>query len=366
MATDYEVRLATADGTEFARISDFLSLVYRKKVNQPGLAEISVPGDHRILDDLEHRSQIEIWRRNRSLSLDWYCDFYGFYTDQERSRPQRSLFTMRCPGLIYLLRTRYVMWYSGTANRSTFDSVAAETIMKTLVDYNIGANATTGNGRIRNGTLTGMSVAADGGAGDAIGISCAWRNLLSALQAVAGIADADFDVIKTGANTFEFRYYADRRGEDRTSGSGAVAFSLEQGNMANPVYRYDRTDAVTDVVVAGQGRGPNREVAALSSSVTPDVELFVDARDIGIGETSLLLHRATERLREREGRQELDFDVLQTPGCAYGVHYCVDGVLGDLVQARYLDIEMDTKVVGVTVEIDKEGHETIDVDMETE
>jgi len=369
MATDYELRLAKADGTEFARISDFLALGYRKVANAAGLSTFTLRGDHRVIDDLEHRSQIEIWRRNRAQDLDWYCDFYGLYLDQERERPQRSLFTARCPGVVWLLGTRHVMWTSGYADRSTFSSTAAETIMKTLVDYNAAANATTGNGRIRDGTITGVSVEADGGNGNTLDWTCAWKNLLAELQDLAAVAGGDFDLIKTGDQAWEFRWYTDQRGTDRTSGSDAVTFSLYLGNMAEPVYRYDRIQERTVAVVAGQGRGPNRETVTRTGdaySAGNDVEMFVDARNIEIGETSQLQDRGDRKLDEQMARQVLDFDVLQTPACAYGVHYCASGVLGDLVTANYLGIETTQKIVGVTVEIDENGRESIDVDMETQ
>lgn len=369
MTTDYELRLQTADGTEFARISDFLGLGYRKVVNGAGLASFRVRGDHRVIDDLEHRSQIEIWRRNRALDVDWYCDFYGLYLDQERARPQQEFFTARCPSQVWLLGTRHVMWTSGYANRSTFTNVAAETIMKTLVDYNCSTNATTGNGRLRDGTITGISVEADGGNGNALDWSCAWANVLDELQDLAAVAGGDFDLIKTGAAAWEFRWYTDQRGTDRTSGSDFVAFSTAQGNMANPTYRYNRIDEATVALVAGQGRGPNRETAIRTSdaySASNDVEMFVDARDVEIEQTSKLEDRGDRKLDEQRAREVLDFDVLQIPSCAYGLHYCVDGVMGDLVTAYYAGIEVTQKIVAVTVRLSEDGSETITVDMETQ
>lgn len=355
---DYKMRIKSADGTLLAEVTDFLELAYVKKVNQPGLATAILDGDHAVVSLLEHKSQIEVWRRNLAHEIDWYCDFYGLFLDDDRKYTDHGLFTMRCPGQMWFLSTRIVAWYADTADRSAFTSEKAETIMKTLVSYNAGASATTGNGRIRTGTITGISVEADGANGNTLDWYCAWENLLETLQKLTRVAGGDFDLIKTGAQAWEFRWYTGQRGSDRST---TVIFALERGNMASPQCRRNRIDERTVAIVGGQGTAGDREVVTRTGddySASNDVEVFVQAN--ASGSTSALNATGDAKLDELRSRQTFTFDVLQTPSCLYGKHYCVDGALGDLATARYQDVEETVKIAMVTVSVKPTGEEVIE------
>lgn len=363
-AVQYKLRLKDASGALVAETVDFLSLAYTKRVNEPGLLEFLLTGDHPAASSLDHRYQVEVWRRLPRFGVDWYCDFYGLFLDQERFFTDQAYFVAHCPGQMTMLSWRYVMWSASTTDRSTFASKAAETILKTLVDYNVCSNATTGNGRERTGTITGVSIETDGGNGSTLDWSCAWKNLLLELQAIARVAGGDFDLIKTGGATWEFRWYTGQRGEDRSS---TVTFSLDHGNMANPHYRHNRITEKTVAVVAGQGQGDAREVVVRTGddyAADNDKETFVDARSYST--TSGLQAAGDARLDALRARKGLSFDVLQTPACLYGKHYCIDGGLGDLVLARYDTIETTQKIAGVTVTLTRDGAETIGVETETQ
>jgi len=309
---------------------------------------------------LEHNGQVIVYRRNPAMGLaTWTADFWGLFRAQKRSYSDHDLFEGRCPGILTMLGWRVVAWMAGTANRSNFQNAKAETVMKTLVSYNAGGNATTGNGRIRNGTITGISVQADGAGGNTISIDCAYTNLLETLQKLAPIAGGDFDLVKTGAQAWEFRWYAGQRGTDRTA---TLLFALERGNMAEPVYEYDRLDEATVAIVAGQGEGADRAVVVRTGpdyAAGNDIETFVDARNNTT--TDGLNASGDAKLQDARARQQFGYRVVQTPGCAYGVHYG----LGDLVKAQYGPVNVAQKIVGVTVSLDRDGAEKIDVEMQT-
>lgn len=359
MSAEYRLDVHTAAGVKLAEVTDYLGLGYTRQVNAPGLLTFTLPGDHRVVSQLEHNGQVIVYRRNPAMGLPWTADFWGLYRAQKRSYSDHDLFEARCPGILTMLSWRIVAWYAGTANRSSFSSVAAETIMKTLVSYNAGANATTGNGRIRNGTITGLSVQADGAGGNIVSIDCAWDNLLDVLQKVATIGGGDFDLVRTGAGAWEFRWYAGQRGTDRTA---TLLFALERGNMAEPEYEYDRLEERTVAVVGGQGEGSDRAVVIRTGpdySAANDIELFVDARNNST--TDGLNASGDAKLQKTCARQQFGYRVVQTPGCAYGVHYG----LGDLVRAQYGPVNVTQKIVGVTVSLDRDGSERIDVEMQT-
>lgn len=359
MATQYRLDILTAAGVKLAEVTDFLALSYQRRVNAPGLLSFTLPGDHPVLSDIEHNSQVIVYRRNPEMGLAaWTPDFYGLYRGQRRQHTDHDLFVAACPGVLTMLAWRIIAWKAGVTNRSRFDDKPAETIMKTLVQYNAGASATTANGRIRDGVIEGITVAADGGFGNVISKGCAYENLLEALQEIAAIGGGDFDLVKTGAATWQFRWYTGQRGTDRTD---SVLFALERGNMAAPEYTHDRVDERTVCIVAGQGEESDRAVEVRTGpdyAADNDIETFVEASDLTT--TAGLQSRGDTELEESRARQQFEFGVLQTPGCFYGVHY----TLGDLVKARYGPVSLTQKIVGISVSVDKKGVEGIDVELE--
>lgn len=353
------------DGGESA--TGFTSLAYRNEVNAAGYAQITFAGNHPARSLLPTNGQVEIYRRNTDLGVSWYRDFVGIFRGQQHTTRETGTWTIDCPGIMSVLGWRAVAWYAGTSSRSSFTSAASETIMKTLVSYNAGSNATAANGRVRDGVTSGklsniwtISNQTDGAAGNSKSWSCAWDNLLGTLQALqkAG-AGGDFDLIKTAATTFEFRWYTGQRGADRTS---TVLFSLDRGNMANPQYAYPRQSEATVAIVAGQGDGTSRVVVTRNGSdysSSNDIEAFVDGRSYST--TAALQAIGDKVMYDRRARVTLGFDVLQAANAYYGKDY----FLGDLVTARYLSTSFTQKVSAVNVSFEQSGNERITVEMAT-
>jgi len=362
----YKLRFYSPAGVLVAETTDFGVLAYTKRVNIPGLLKFNMRGDHGSVALLENRSQIEVWRRNERRGLDWHCDFYGLYLSQERQYAERNIFTAYCPGQMWLLATRIIAWYTETTNRTVFTGIAAETIMKTLVDYNACANATMANGRLREGAITGLSIQTDGAAGNTLSWKCAYKNLLVELQDLAMAAGGDFDLIKTAAQAWEFRWYTGQRGADRRS---TVIFAHERGNMANPRYHHGRINEKTVAVVGGQGEEDERDTRIMLGddySVSNDIETFVDARTrtspLGLQDAG------NERLNKLRARERFTWEVVQAPACFYGqVISGGDYELGDLVTARAFGIEKEHKISGVTVTVapSSKQFEVIDIEIET-
>lgn len=360
----YRVRVYDTAGTLLNDFNDFLELEYTKRVNAPGLARVLVHGDHDVVSEAVHRGHVEVWRQNARHGIDWYRDFGGFFMAQEQFYTDTSYFLMMAPGWLDMLRWRHVMWTAGEDGRSAFTNDPAESIMKDLVTYNCASSATVANGREREGAITGLSVETDLGRGNRLDWNCAWRNVLGELQDLALVAGGDFDLVKTGDAAWEFRFFEDQRGSDL---SDSVTFSLTFGNMGQPRYKHDRIRERTAAVAAYSGKGENRlTVTRLGEdySASNDVEMFLDARRYKTEDGTE--DYADRQLDEARARQQFTFKVLQTPGSLYGKHYCVDGVLGDLVTARYGTVEVTQKVMGATVRFNADGEESIDIETETQ
>lgn len=360
MAPQYKLVIKNRAGVKQAEMVDFIDLEYYKRVNAPGALKFRLQADHNAISSLVRDGQVEVWRRDTAQSIAWYADFYGLFRGyQYWFNGPKEYFQAGCPGQMSFLGRRNVAWFANTTNRTKFVGQPAETVLKTLVDYNCCANATTGNGRKRNGTLTGLSIQTNGGAGNTISWFCAWKPLLPELQAIAKIAGGDFDLVKTGAQTWEFRWYAGQLGTDRSS---TVTFATDYGNMVDPLFRYDQSDEATVAIVGGGGEDSNRTVvtrtSANYSSTDNDVELFVDGRSDGT-DTTALSSRGDSTLQKVRAKYEFSYKVHQTPASLYGKHY----FLGDLVTARYRTVEVVQQVYEVTVRMPQSGQEQIDVRM---
>lgn len=358
--SSYKLRFYSPAGVLIAETSDFWHLGYAKRVNYPGLLTFNMRGDHAAVALLENRSRVEVWRRNQRRGIPWYRDLGGLYLSQERQYTDRDIFTAYCPGYLWLLSTRIIAWYAGTANRTTFTAVPAETIMKTLVQYNAAGSATTGNGRLRAGWIPNLGYDPDNAQGNALSWNCAYKNLLTELQDLALVGGGDFDLLKVGAASWNFKWYTGQRGLDR---SATVIFSLDRGNMSNPHYRYGRIGEKTAAVVGGHGETDQRNITVRTGtdfSASNDIEVFVDA-----GNTKTLVGRQTagdRRLEELRARDAFSFDVEQTASCLYGGDY----ELGDLVTARAFDVEGTYKIVASTVMLNEDGSDRVDIETEAQ
>lgn len=350
MAVDYRLDIRNAAGEMQAQLvgqsggirGGFLGLSYTKRVNSPGTLVFSLEGGNASLAaSVGHRWIIEVWRRDADNAIAWYRDFIALVKARTWSFSDHETVSIHCEGILSLLSDRYILYYAGTANRSTFSNVKAETIMKTLVSYNAGTNATTGNGRIRAGVIAGLTVETDGAAGKTLSLSCAWDNLLETLQKIAAIGGGDFDLVPdTTPPNYKFRWYTGQLGTDRTA---SVTYALEHGNMSNVKYSDSYINARSVAIVGGRGEMSARAIEVCTGagydSLTNNVEIFVNGSNEATA--SALQALGDARLNSVGRRQEFEFEALQTPACLYGKHV----FLGDLVTARYRDIVTVTRKI---------------------
>lgn len=363
--TKYSIVLRNYAGTKYAEIVDFHDLLITKRVNQPGLVSFKLKSTHPDIGSLTDKDQVEIYRENDSMGVDRYVEFYGLLRYTAPSFTDHGMVLLRAPGQMHMLGWRNIAWYAGYADRSEFTSEKAETIMNTIVSFNCCAAATAGAGRERDGAIVGLSVEADGAAGETLDWACHGKNVLANLQDLAKVAGGDFKIVKTGAQTWEWRFLEGQLGTDR---SATVIFSLLRGNMGNPINAFDRISEKTVAIVAGQGEGSDRAYVIRTGddyhATNNNIESFVNAS--GQWSTTAGYEVAGDKkLADWKARSTFMFDVLQTPATVYGEvasggHY----EMGDLVLARYNDNEYTVKANGVTIDVPDVGtNETIKVEM---
>lgn len=361
MPSTYELRVYSAAGVLKSRITDFGALSCIRAVNKPGLLSTVLRGDHPAIAFLEHKSHVELWCSDLENGIDPYRYFGGLYLKQKRKTAEEPFFTLSAPGYLWFLTTRINAWYADTASRSKFTSAKGETVMKTLVSYNACSNATVVNGRYRAGAITGLSIQADGTNGNTIDWACANKPLLENLQELALVAGGDFDLVKTGTNTFEFRWYTGQLGTDRTA---SLTFSMGKANMATPIFEYDRISEKTVAIVGGQGIEDNRTIVIRTGtdySASNDTEIFVSATNVNT--TGAYNTAGDKKLKETQAFPSFNFKILQTPSCLFGRDY----FLGDKCKAidAYNNTEYTVKITEANLNREEDGTQSIDLTVES-
>lgn len=350
MPADYALIIKTRAGVPkhilTGQEGGFRELWYRKEVNGVGLLMFDLDADHEAIANLEQDGQVEAWRWDTANTIDEYADFETLYVGKVLSADDdgNELFRGLCPGQMDFLTREIVDWTDGVASRSLFSGAKAETILKTLATYNVvTASATTGNGRNRTTDIANITVAADGAGGNTITFECALQPLLEAMQSVARIGDRDFYLTRTGAQAWQFRT-AQYLGTDRST---TVTFALNFGNMSNPVLRDNRLNEKTVASVGGPGQGVGRTFVARTgtnyAATYNSKVVFVPATEYD--DTDGLNAAGDIRLDELEAKDELTWDIRQTPGSLYGKHY----FLGDLVTGYFRGVSATKQITAVEV-----------------
>ncbi len=360
MAAEYRVRIYSRTGALVYELVDYTELAYTREVNSPGMAVVSLSGNHPVASAVDLDFQLEVWRRDMAYALDWYCDFYGLIRDvkREAATSGERVSTLYAPGSMSLLGRAIIAYPANTGDRNRVATEKAETILKAMVTYNATAAGTLLDGRVRAADLSTITVQANAAGGNTLDVSCAWENLLRACQDIASVGGGDFDLIKTGALTWDFRWYLGQRGTDK---SATVVFSMLRGNMANPQLSRNTLSEKTVAIIGGQGEEATRSIAVRTgTNYEADYnssEVFVDARRM----TTIagLEGYGDQALAALQARYSLEFDVIQTPASFYGVHYD----LGDLVTASFDEYTGTKKIVGITISFSDDG-EQIQVVME--
>ena len=357
MAPQYAIYVYTAGGTLSAVCTDFLSVAVNRTVNSVDIAQFDVNAVSSTAQYIVYGAIVEVYRQDSDAGIASTREFAGTIRGIIQSYGQTTVITAQAVGTNAILSDRIVAYKSGVANRSQFSAVVAETVMKTLYNYNLGASATTANGRMLSGVLTGAAVATSGGLGNTTSLSCSGQNLLSVLQEVQLTAGGDFALVYTAPTTWTFTWYTGQLGTDR---SASVILSVETGTIAKLTLRTNRITDTTAAVVAGQGEGSARAIVTRPASLPTGLDLretWIDARNQKTTAEYTQLGDIALRNATRS-RVTLQTEVLQNAALRYGREY----FLGDLVTVyAYSAGNITQKVQSVALSMSALGAESVNV-----
>lgn len=359
MAPMYTVSLHNSSGVLQAISQDYLDLAISRTVNAPDMAVIVYDRVSPNWQYLVMNAIVVITRQDTETGISATQEFAGIIRRRVRTIGEKTTIEVTCIGMMGLLATRIVDFRAQINNRSRWIARPAETIIKDLFNYNIGSLATVANGRVIDGRITGMTTTASAGTGTTLTASFAYQNLLTAMQKVADDGGGDFSLTYTAPASWVFAWHLGQLGTDRTA---TVRLSVNLGTIGELVVEDDTTqDYATAVIVAGEGEGLGRLIAARPATPPTGLDLreyFVDARNVKKATTAMLQTMGNVTLRKVRRRQlTYTATLLQNAALRYGRDY----FLGDLVTIVDITTPITRKIQSVDLSFSADGKESVDV-----
>lgn len=354
MATRYQIVVKDTTGEQVAVLTDWRNLEYSKRVNGVGGYNLLIDGDSpkALLFDLDGIIEIKRVDLAASPTIPIYTDFQGFHRDEEQQTDGFGLVTFRSIGVGFndLLGRRVIYFRTGTSGASK--SGNGETVLKEYVNENGGPGVAV-PARLESGVFPGFTVQVTAGGGSTWEGDRAFKRLLDVAKEIGEATDVDFQVIE-GATPYTFIFTAKARplGTDRSEGNAGgnppVVFSLNFANMGDPAYTLSRRGEKNRIIVLGQGQPGFREVISRTSSATTDspLNLIESMRNANQEEDTAGLNVVGDAALEvLQARETFRFNVIQQNSSRYGRDYFV----GDIVTARYKEVQRNLQIVGVNI-----------------
>lgn len=361
MSVYYSVQIYDSAGTLQAIVTDFQNLDIALAMNAPDMCSFTIPGNSNAAQYVENGAIVAVYRQDLELGIANSRVFIGIMRDITTERGLITYVTVNAIGMMSLLSNRIVAYKANAANLSKFDNVRAETILRTLFTYNIGASATTANGRVLNGVTTGMTTGATGGTGALLSTKCPMQPLLKTMQGIAYDGGVAFTLDYTAPASWVFNVYGSGYiGTDRTA---SVVFSVSTGTVSKIVQKKRFSNAFNAVVVGGSGTESARQYATRPASLPTGLalrEVYMDGKSQQNAPIAYLNNYGSRVLAiGNKQRTNYEIDILQTAALRYGRDY----FLGDKITVRYGGASITQIIYSVTLSWNDQGEETVNVNL---
>ncbi|KXK51959.1 MAG: hypothetical protein UZ13_01515 [Chloroflexi bacterium OLB13] len=355
----YQVRVYDSSDNTLAVYDDLVSVVYKRQVNHIGMAILTVPEGHDILQYAVKDTLFEIWISYPRLvpnpvtfSQDWANDFTGLFRDRQiATDPNGNIYhLLYIPDAIESLSRHVVAWPAGSGGKNHWIGQRLSVIANDIVRWNCTEEATVANGRLRDATVVhGLEDAGAIPGTDVVDYSVSpGRNVLDFLQEIAPICGFDFTVERHPSHPGELRVrqLLGQLGTDRSSN---VIFDLALDNISSTSLSFDGLREKTIAIVGGAGEGAARTFvirAGVNYAPNNDYEHWVDARDRDDDELPAV---GDAVLGNYEARAQLRSDVMSSRGWVYRR----DFEHGDLVTAQFAGFSAIKKIGTTEVRFDQ-------------
>lgn len=380
MSSTYEFWLCDDYGRRLYLFKDIAFCAYSRSTQGFGTCQIGIPYDHYLKENLAFFKpdwRLDIWR---SPQTGLPARREGSFLLRKPLIYQRESDNVRILEMfgrspLELLRRQP---YKGT-NANLTGKI--DDLMKAVVraQFTTTASAystapTTVNGGVY--TYTGeFAVDGDSGDGPSVTDNFYLKNVLDicsdlkrASLTLNAILSTNkkiyFDVVEDesigllGGFGYRFRTYPDRRGRDRTTD---IIYSVENGNLAAPVYYEDYLEEHTSVFKYNASQAWASQNVQSADQYLSRWNYIEKAETTSRDTAAAALNEAYATLREGAAQKVLNADFLNSPGSAIQPRslYGVDWDLGDLLPCVFAGKSINAEVAIVYVSVNDQGQEKI-------
>lgn len=364
----YQLWWTTDQGERIRQLDQFAFLNYTRVVNGIGTCNVGLP--YKKYGNIWREDyRLEVYRRP-TLASDFRLENIFFMQEPViRTRMEDNVTVLDLSGhdANTMLQRRIIKYYSGSSQSSKSGPI--DDVMKEIVDENMGAAAyaddpdraipyNKGYFRVQGDTSNGATTST----------SFAYDTVMETLKALGkesfiNTPEIYFDIVPVSTTLFEFRTYANQRGQDRrfSAAKSTILFSLERGNLEGPSYEYNTFNERNVVYVGGQGEKEARDVVERENtdrstqSIWARREVFQGATQVDYGDTTTLNAIGDSTLGENLPQKKFVSNFLDAPGSRYGI----DWDFGDRVTASYAGLQFDVTLKQIQVTLEDTGKEKI-------
>lgn len=358
MAPYYTMQIYDTAGALQAVVTDFTQLAISRQFNAIDALQFSMNNRSPNAQYIDMGAFVNVYRQDVDLGIANQLEFSGFIDIVTTIKELNTYLQVQAVGWLALLSRRYIAYKANAVNLSKFTAIPAETILKRLFNFNIGSSATTANGRLLDGSITGMTTAATAGTGTALTLKCSMLPLLKTMQEVAYSGGLAFTLTYTAPATWTFTTYVGQSGTDRTS---SITLSVPTGTVSRITRVYSLRGDYNAVIVGGSGTEDAKQYATRPASLPTGLDLretFVDAKNQQNAPVSYLNQFGTKTLSiQQRKRVQYQVDVLQTSEMRYGRDY----FFGDKINVNFNNTVIPQYVYGVGLEWKATGDEVVSV-----
>ncbi len=334
------IRILDKNFTFLGEIDDFENFVFTRRLFSFGEFEMSINSDKR---NLLSQGNIIFLDSNRSGII-------GFV--EEKISPKGNNLLVKGYTPEFLLSYRITEPLSTQASWSMTNK--SETVIKSLVDYNLGQNANNSD-RVIPYFVVKPSL----NRGKSVTFETCYKKLNEDIAFLAEESGLGISVsLNLAELLFEFDVIVGRNLTANQNLNPAVIFSMDFNNVFEQTYVCSDLDFKNVAVVAGSGEGSARTIVYVNDQLTGDQrrEIFVEAKSIPNNESSKLSQAGLAKLADYPEIYSLDGLINPFHSLKYGR----DFLLGDLVTMKFKNISLNTQITEVTESWDSKNGYTLE------
>lgn len=361
----YELWYCNPLGNRIANIANVGAFEYTLVSGDVGIASLKLPVQGKVWESVKPDYRIHIYRQptGGSLSLEFVAFLQGFDWSTLASGQNRHTLQGESPDT--LIKRRINAYNSEDTGKGNHNSAYTANAIRGFALRNLFGDAVTG--RDLDGDNFSLADAID--RGPALRGSIAWDKLIDMCQNAQAASKAQndeifFGIVPVSETELQFQTYANQPGSDRTS----TVFSLEYGNLVEPVLSYDYSDIASYIYVGGKGEGASRDIEEVEDTERTGLsfwgrrERFRNATYVEIGDTDALNDVGQDELAKYRPKVKLTCRLIDMPTTRYGVEWG----FGDKITINYQGIQANTIIRAVNVQVDENGKEKISARAEIE